>query len=263
MKNLILLIPGNPSVPGIYDPFLNNLVSELSLHGETKSLVLPHLGQCNERTVKRKKIRVQDVIEDHRKKIAGLISTFKPERTILIGHSLGSAVTIDLYRDFESSVDQFLILCPFLGPSKNNVGYLKMFRHPITRLGMKSITYSTLKSQRVSREVFKRWLGENPFNDHIPNEIRKPRYLKNFFSLVANYIEDFEELNLKSRFRQMSPDKVSFYFAPKDYWVPREIVDLIPNHLPKYTCQGIQHDFCLSEQQYSLLCREIAINFTD
>jgi len=69
MKNLILLIPGNPSVPGIYDPFLNQVVTDLKLKGETVHKVLPHLGQCNQVVVNYKRITVRDVIEDHRKTI--------------------------------------------------------------------------------------------------------------------------------------------------------------------------------------------------
>lgn len=248
--NLILLIPGNPSVPGIYDPFLKQVVSDLKLDGETIHRVLPHLGQCNQVKVKYKRITVRDVIEDHRQTIRNLISTYTPGKIILIGHSLGSSVAISLYEEFSLVVDKFYILCPFLGPSKNNTGYLKLFRNPITRMGMKGITYAGLKNEKVSFMFFERWLGRTPFTQHIPREISKPYYIKNFFSLVSTYMEDFQELDLATKVKAMDMTKTFFIFAPNDYWVPEEAIQVLPDQMPFKKCDGISHDFCLRENQY-------------
>lgn len=248
--NLILLIPGNPSVPGIYDPFLEQVVSDLKLEGETIHRVLPHLGQCNRNVKNYKKITVRDVIDDHRKTIKNLIATYEPKKIILIGHSLGSSVTISLYEELSSTVDQFFILCPFLGPSKNNKGYLKLFRNPVSRLGMKGITYACLKNDKVSHLFFEKWLGKTPFTRHIPKEISKPFYVKNFFSLVSTYMEEFQELDLKSKVKAMDKSKTFFLFAPNDYWVPEEAIQVLPEQMPFAKCSGISHDFCLRESQY-------------
>ena len=256
-KNLVLLIPGNPSVPGIYDPFLQQVVADLKLEGSTISKVLPHLGQCNEKRSKHQKVSVLDVVEDHRKTVINLIRKHSPEKVILVGHSLGSAVTISLYRDLENVVDQFVILCPFLGPSKNNERYLKMFKNPITRYGMIGITHTGLANKRVARRIFRKWLGENPFNEHIPQEIKKPYYLHHFFSLVSHYFSDFEELNVKQRVSQMNPAKSFFLFAPDDYWVPEESLDFIPKDSRFLQCEGINHDFCLRDDQYKIVSKAI------
>jgi pimeloyl-ACP methyl ester carboxylesterase len=257
-KNLILLIPGNPSVPGIYDPFLNQVVHDLDLEGSIISRVLPHLGQCNQRNIKLRNVRVHDVVDDHRKTIIGLIEEHTPDRVILIGHSLGSAVTISLCRDLSESIDHFIVLCPFLGPSENNKRYLKMFQNPITRLGMIGITHSGLLSPKVSRRIFKRWLGENPFNEHIPKEIKKPFYLKHFFSLVSNYFADFDDLNIRARLAEMDPQKSLFVFAPNDYWVPDDSITFLPEQSKIHHCSDIGHDFCLKESQYKKVSEVIS-----
>lgn len=257
--NLTLLIPGNPSVPGIYDPFLQQVVSDLKLEGETIHRVLPHLGQCNRNVKNYKKITVRDVIDDHRKTIKNLIATYEPKKIILIGHSLGSSVTISLYEELSTTVDQFFILCPFLGPSKNNKGYLKLFRNPVSRLGMKGITYACLKNDKVSHLFFEKWLGKTPFTRHIPKEISKPFYVKNFFSLVSTYMEEFQELDLKSKVRVMDKSKTFFLFAPNDYWVPEEAIQVLPKEMPYKKCSDISHDFCLRESQYKKVSTEMAI----
>jgi len=258
MKNLVLLIPGNPSVPGIYDPFLNQTISDLALKGETIHKVLPHLGQCNETLVVMKKITVTDVIEDHRKNIRNLLYTHNPDKVIIIGHSLGSAVTISLYEEFSSRVDKFFILCPFLGPSENNKGYLRLFENPISRLGMKGITYTGLKNKRVSHFIFKKWLGETPFTQHIPREISKPLYLKNFFSLVSTYFDEFEHLDIEGKVKAMDESNTFFVFAPNDYWVPEEAINILPKNIPYEKCSGISHDFCLRESQYKIVSQAMA-----
>lgn len=260
MKTILLLIPGNPSVPGIYEPFLNQVKEDLSLSGQVLARVLPHLGQCNQEFKDHGNIRVHDVVRGHKKTINRLLETHQPDRLILMGHSLGSAVTISLYQDFKEKADAFVILCPFLGPSQNNKRYLKMFANPLTQAGMKGITYTALKSRKVSHEVFKRWLGENPFNEHIPNEIKKPYYVKNFFSLVSNYFSDFDEIDVKGRVKEMCPEKSFFVFAPNDYWVPDESINHLPESARYKKLDSISHDFCLKEEQYRDVSKAIAQN---
>ena len=250
MKDLIILIPGNPSVPGIYEPFLQQLIEDIGLQGEAISKILPHLGQCNEKFIKHKKVSVYDVIEDHKHSILSLYEKHQPKRLFLIGHSLGSGVTISLHNELSDLVDEFIILCPFLGPSKNNVNYLRMFRNPVTRLWMKNLSHSLLLNKKVSKKVFQTWLGENPFNEHIPREIKKPYYIRNFFSLVSHYIEDFNELQLKNEIKVMNAEKSFFLFAPNDYWVPDETINFIPKNSSFRKLESISHDFCLKKEQY-------------
>lgn len=257
MKSLVLLIPGNPSVPGIYEPFLNEVLHRLNLEGEVVSKVLPHLGQCNERLIKRRTITVSDVIDDHKKKITNLLKYHAPDKVYLIGHSLGSAVTISLYDDFSTVIDEFMVLCPFMGPSDNNKGYLKLFKNPVSRLGMKGITYTGLKNERISHEIFRRWLGETPFTEHIPREIKKPYYVKNFFSLVSTYFEEFEKLQVRERVKLMKPEHSFFVFAPNDYWVPDETINILPQSIPRKKCEDISHDFCLRHEEYTVVAQTL------
>lgn len=257
-KTAILLIPGNPSVPGIYEPFLDNLIESLNWKDQVYSRVLHHLGQCNQKHVKRPKITVRDVVEDHKQTIQQIISQERPDQIYLIGHSLGSAITVELYQEFENTIDHFMVLCPFLGPSKQNQNYLKLFRNPVSRLGMKGITYGALKSQRLSQEIFKRWLGDNPFNTHIPKEISKPYYIKNFFSLVSNYFEDFEVLQTREKVGKMNPEKAFFLLAEKDYWVPPETLNYLPKGSTILETSKIPHDFCLKEDHYSFVSQTLS-----
>jgi pimeloyl-ACP methyl ester carboxylesterase len=256
MKKMILLIPGNPSVPGIYEPFLKQFVTDLGVPDAIYK-VLPHLGQCNTKAVKRKRINVFDVIQDHKKNILNLIEEHGPKEVILIGHSLGSAVSIALHDELHHLVNNFIVLCPFAGPSRNNVKYLKMFKNPVSQLGMKAISYSILLNKKYSQRFFRRWLGENPFNELIPQEIKKPYYIKNFFSLVSTYIPDFEELKVKEKLAKMNPDQSFFLFAAQDYWVPGETVDSLPKGAKYKVSDEISHDFCLKSKDCKIVSSAI------
>ena len=156
MKELVILIPGNPSVPGIYNDFLDQIKEQLNTSVESVFEILPHLGQCNSKVVKRRKVSVFDVIEDHKNSIYRLIATHKADRVVLIGHSLGSAVLIYLHEEFKELVDQFIVVCPFTGPAANNKKYLRLFKNPISRLGMINLTRTLLINPKVSEIAFHR-----------------------------------------------------------------------------------------------------------
>ena len=261
MKNLIIMIPGNPSVPGIYDPFVKQVVGDLKIEGEKLWRILPHLGQCNTKRIRHKKVTLHDVIEDHKKSIHYLIQTIKPERTFLMGHSLGSAVTITLFEEFKNIVDDFVITCPFVGPSRKNTPFLKMFKNPVSRMGMKNLSHALLINDKISQHFFLNWLGENPYNEHIAREIKKPYYIDHFFKLVSSYFDSFEDLNVRKRVQKLDGKRSLFVFAPNDFWVPEETLDLLPNHSTYHVCKKISHDFCLSEEQYMEVSKVISKHY--
>lgn len=263
MKELIILIPGNPSVPGIYEHFIQQVAKDMAQDKEVHYEILHHLGQCNQKIIIRKNISVHDVIDDHRESILKLVKEHAPDKVILIGHSLGSAITISLHHELSDIVMEFVVLCPFTGPSDNNLPYLKMFRNPVTRFGMKNLSHSILLNQKVSELFFRQWLGDNPFNQLIPKEIKKPYYIKNFFSLVSNYIEDFEELKVHEKMKNMNPDNSFFLFAPNDYWVPDHIKEHLPENSTHHFCENIKHDFCLVEEQYKTVSKIVTDHLLD
>lgn len=258
MTNLYLLLPGNPSVPGVYDSFLNSVVETHARAGESFKYVLPHLGQCNQNKFKGKHVSIRNVFDDHLLTIQALISQHKATNVYLIGHSFGSAVTIELYEELKEQVTKFVVLCPFLGASDNSIRYLKMFKNPISRLGMQAASYSILANQKFSESFFRRWLGDNPYNSHIPREIKKPRYIKNFFSLVSEYIEVFPKLELQKKLSKMDPIHSFFLFAENDYWVPSKTRDYLPENAFYEVNEHISHDFCLKIDEYQKVAASIS-----
>ncbi|MEM7181226.1 MAG: alpha/beta fold hydrolase [Spirochaetota bacterium] len=258
IQTLVILIPGNPSVPGVYEPFLNAVVSKLSQNREqVKGIVLPHLGQCNTHLRRIKTINLFDVVEEHKKNILNHLQNYQAEEVILIGHSLGGAVTLLLQDELHDAIDRFIFLCPFLGPSARNTSYLKLFKNPITRFGLKYGSYTILSNQIVANRFFIKWLGENPQNKNIIKQIKKPNYIHNFFTLVSGYFRDFHKVNLRHKVTNMDSDKSYFVFARDDFWVPPEVVQKLPNAIRYSVLDDISHDFCLVEKQFQQVAQSI------
>ena len=258
IQTLVILIPGNPSVPGVYEPFLNAVVSKLSLNRkQVQGVVLPHLGQCNTHLQRIRKINLFDVVEEHKKNILSHIQHSQAKEVILIGHSLGGAVTLILQEQLQHEIDRFIFLCPFLGPSKRNTRYLKLFKNPITRFGLKYGSYTILSNQVIAHKFFIRWLGENPQNKNIIQQIKKPNYIHNFFTLVSGYFRDFHKLNLRQKVTNIDPEKSYFVFARDDFWVPPEVVQKLPDTIRYSVLDDISHDFCLMEEQFQKVAESI------
>jgi len=258
MKILVILIPGNPSVPGVYEPFMRQLSEDLNITGEINTEILHHLGQCNSNKEKFSKISLSEVIEDHKISIVNLIRKYKADKVYLISHSLGSAVSISLNEFLKEKIDKFFIICPFLGPSKNNIKYLKIFKNPVSRFGITLGSKAILSNRKVSKKFFTSWLGDNDINDLIINEIRKPNYINHFFTLVSGYFKDFEHLNVKDAVQKLDPEKTFFIFAKDDFWVPNEYTKLIPKHSKYEILDDISHDFCLFDTQYKMVSQVIS-----
>lgn len=258
MKTLVILIPGNPSVPGVYAPFMRQLTDDLNISGDVKTEILHHLGQCNTKSKRLSKISLSEVIEDHKASISSLVELHKADRVYLISHSLGSAVSISLNDSLKEEIDKFFILCPFMGPSENNINYLKLFKNPVSRLGLSLGSKAILSNRNVSKKFFSRWLGENEINDVIINEIKKPNYIDHFFSLVSGYFKDFEKLNVKEAVQRLDPERTFFIFAKDDFWVPIEYTKLLPKKSKYKILEDISHDFCLFDSQYKRVSKVIS-----
>jgi predicted alpha/beta hydrolase family esterase len=255
MKTLVLFLPGNPSVPGVYVPFLEKLKSHFiesvndgeEIHYE----VLHHLGQCNIEMKKYKQVSLHDVIEDHKKTIERKLKEYNAQQVFLISHSLGSAVSLMLHESFKAEIKRFIILCPFLGPSEKNASYLKLFKNPISRSSLMYASYMILSNNKISQRFFKKWLGDNELNTQIISEIKKPGYIKNFFSLVSGYFESFDQLEIRKSLDNVDKSKTYFIFAKEDFWVPKEAVSCLPEGVKKDILEDISHDFCLFEDEYT------------
>jgi len=249
-KTLIFFIAGNPSVPGVYDPFINHLTQSLEGDSLVETEILLHIGQRDSPSEKLKKIHLTDVIGDHRNTILESIKVKSPDRIILIGHSLGSTICISLTEELSPLVDQFIYLCPFLGPEKQNEKYLKIFKNPLSRFSLKTGSHLILSNKKISNVFFRNWLGENKMNNHIIAEIKKRNYLSHFFILLSGYFKDFDSLQIKKVIPKLDPEKSFFLFAKEDLWVPLGNINLLPKGSKYEVLDNISHDFCLFEDEY-------------
>lgn len=258
LKKLIILIPGNPSVPGIYDPFMNQLVNEISLNHQTRHYVLSHLGQDEDEQNRFAKINVRQVIQKHRRTIENILKKEQPDEFILIGHSLGSAITICLSEHFKNEVSQFYLLCPFLGPSRHNKDFLKVIQNPFTQTSLNLFSKLLLKNKKTGAIFIDRLTNRSKLNSLIYKQIKRPSYIPNFLNLVSSYIDEFKEIDTRAHLEKMDPKKTFFLFAPNDYWVPDNTFHLVPPKAKFRRCMDINHDFCLDEKQYKIVSRIIS-----
>jgi predicted alpha/beta hydrolase family esterase len=257
MKTLCILIPGNPSVPGLYDHFLDHLTQNLKGHGQVVGKVLLHLGQCNQIIKKYQKISLENNIIHHRVQIQKLIRDHSPDRLVLMGHSLGSAMLVSLFEEFKHQTHHFVLLCPFIGTNLTTQNFLKKFKSPIQRSLYKNGSKVILINKTFSEYFFKKWLGHNPHNKLIIQQIKKSYYIDNFFTLLADYHDNFSRLNSIKKIYNFPKDKTLIVLAENDFWVPKEIMQIIQKNFTPIIESELKHDFCLEELQYTIVTKHI------
>ncbi len=246
MDYLLIFLPGNPSVPEIYDDFLFEIVDG---HKNIEVKTLNHLGQSRETVSLKRKIDLSDVISHHKKNIREILEKNKNHKIVLVGHSLGCTIGIEIYKEFQLRIEKVIMICPFLGPSLNNDKFLKAFERKVSRNAIFALMAGVLINKRVGSLFFRIWLGKNKKNAHILKNVRKQNFIANFVSLLSSYRKEFSSLDIESKIDLLEKKKTHFIFAKEDFWVPAEVEKKLSL---KFNCEvidGISHDFCLSSEE--------------
>ncbi|ETV94389.1 hypothetical protein H310_12024, partial [Aphanomyces invadans] len=222
-KRLVLIVPGNPGVPGFYEPFMRRL-HELS--GQTNEIVgLSHTGHSLPWINGNEAYDLETQVVD---KIAYVRKRIEKDPTlslVLIGHSIGCHIALRLLDHFPTTVEKLVLIQPavmHIGETPRGRQMMPLFVHhkwvpylawPIAQLP--TLLKKVLVALFVGPPEFhKAALG---MCDHI--------VVQNCLKMAWHEMQELQEIDhdLVSKHQH----KIQFVFSDYDGWCPPHHVELL------------------------------------
>ncbi|XP_014473090.1 PREDICTED: lipid droplet-associated hydrolase [Dinoponera quadriceps] len=260
-KQVVLVITGNPGLPGFYESFIKAINSKLSF--DTPVWVVGHAGHVQPpenldiAMPSNKKWRDHYGLTAQVQHKAEFIKTYVPEdvQLYLIGHSIGAWVLLNLLRDpdINKRVKKCYMLFPtieYMAETRNG----RIFHNIISRVAplwiflswfFTTIFPSFLQTFMIS--VFSFFYGIPAKYNKVVQKMLDPRVLYRIINLAKEELKYIKEADHETISKYS--DKLWFYYGTIDGWVPvRYYKNMMTKHpnLNAQLCQrGFYHSFVL------------------
>eukprot|EP00898_Chlorokybus_atmophyticus_P009196 jgi/Chlat1/9278/Chrsp99S08499 len=260
-KLQICFLPGNPGVIAYYARFLSEL--HTAFNGQATVVGLGYAGHGGKDVRGSQLYGLRDQIEH---KLAFLDSMDESLPVVLIGHSIGSYMVLEMLRKRPERVQQVLGIHPFI--TMNLDSSRQRFLARIARLALcrwllaVSIGAIGLLPYKVKEQLVKSRFGDTMDPDLIKPTAEDLLQYHNGaqFSFLGN--TEFQQLVNAPDWAFMNDNKerIAFLFSEDDYWGPithhNEIQERVPGIRLTIEQHGCRHAFGLTAAGSGLIALE-------
>ncbi|KAG6616998.1 uncharacterized protein IUM83_04754 [Phytophthora cinnamomi] len=223
-ETLVLVIPGNPGNPYFYIPLMQQIVKKLGRRHDVRCL--SHAGHVMPWRNQNRDFTLQEQLDQKVYYVKQRLLENPYLRLVVIGHSIGSYILLDIARQFPQQIARLGLLQPTIMhvalsrrgrqmmPLFNNYELVVMF------VGM----LETIIPVSLRRWIIRRAVGSKTSDTiqlaslSLVNSI----VLQNVFSMGASEVSDVIELDSELVFKHA--EKILFVYSAVDDWVPGEFV---------------------------------------
>ncbi|CAF2442324.1 unnamed protein product [Rotaria sp. Silwood2] len=232
----IVIIPGNPGLGGFYIPFGHELYN---LFNENISILI--ISQAGHSPPLKYCFTLNEQIEHKIKTIEKLLPINNNHRLILIGHSIGAFMVLNMLDKFENRLERAFFLFPTIERMKESDAGKRFVRfYPILIYILPFICFIInllFPFNWLKRKLISYYFSNSPLDDRsilidtVLYDLLNPLTIKNLLQM-AN-----EEMSLvKQRNDQIIKrfiNKITFYYGTNDHWVPNHIAKQMKQIYPK------------------------------
>ncbi|KAL8217079.1 hypothetical protein R6Q57_023916 [Mikania cordata] len=244
----ILFVPGNPGVITFYTDFLESLYEQM---GEIASITaIGHMSH-SERDWEQ-----------------GKVFTLKEQINHKVGHSIGSFMSLEIFKRIPEKVAYFIALYPFLtvNAKSQQQSIIKKISRSRLQSNMISATVALLGFLPISasRFIAKVSLGKSWSTtaiDALCTSVLKYHTMRNVLYLAMT---EFEELAKVPdwEFMRKKRNRIAFLYGDDDHWAPLymydEVVKQVPDAVTEVEREGHTHSFCCTVAGSVWVARHIA-----
>ncbi|XP_042515879.1 lipid droplet-associated hydrolase [Macadamia integrifolia] len=247
----VLFIPGNPGVVSYYKEFVEALYELL---GETSSVTaIGHISHTRKNWEHGCLFSLQDQI-DHKMDFIKQEIRHTEIPLLLVGHSIGSYISVEIFKRVPEQVKYCIGLYPFLTLDKKSfkqsvIGKISASQALCVTLSSIVAVLGFLPS-RVTRALVRRYLGSSWSSTAVEatcTHLLQYHCVRNvLFMAMTEFIKLSEVPDwMFIRGRQ---DKIAFLFGIDDHWGPLTMFEEISKQAPDVALsierEGHTHAFC-------------------
>ncbi|KAI4378649.1 hypothetical protein MLD38_016100 [Melastoma candidum] len=258
----VFFIPGNPGVVMYYKDFVESLYEQMD--GKVSITAVGHLSHSKEDWAKGRLFSLQEQIDHKIDFIREELQKLKVPM-LLVGHSIGSYISLEIFKRSPAAVSYCIGLYPFL--TLNLESMKQSLIKNITQSLVVSLALSSIVASLgllptettqfvVSNTVGKSWT--KPAVEATCSHLLKFHMMRNIlFMAMTEFHELKDEPNWA--FMRANQQKLAFLFGIDDHWGPLQMhgesvfvpIDQIRKQVPGITLsverEGHTHAFCCTE----------------
>ncbi|CAF1279398.1 unnamed protein product [Adineta steineri] len=232
----IVIIPGNPGLGGFYIPFAHELYN---LFNENISILV--ISQAGHSPPLKHCFTLNEQIEHKLQAIKQLVPNNSNHQLILIGHSIGAYMVLNMLDKLENKLNRAFLLFPTIermGESDAGQRFVRLYPILIYLLPFLCfITNILLPFDWLKRKIISYYFSQSPLNDReilidtVLYDLLNPLAIKNLLQMANEEMSVVKKRNDEIIKRFLN--KLTFYYGTNDHWVPKEIAkqmkEIYPN----------------------------------
>ncbi|XP_021867347.1 uncharacterized protein [Spinacia oleracea] len=260
----VLIIPGNPGIVTFYKDFVESLYEQLG--GKASITAIGHISHTSKDWEHGRLFSLEDQI-NHKIDFISHELQNNNAPVILVGHSIGSHISVEMFKRATQKVIYFIGLYPFLSLNSNSVK-----QTAIGKLAESSILCSLVSSivallgliPSGSRFIVEKTLGNSWSNaavDAACSHLVKYHTMRNILFMAKTEFEKFSEAP-NWDFMRAKPSQIAFLFGIDDHWGPLSLFEEISKEAPDVSLsiekEGHDHAFCCTEAGSTWVAQHVA-----
>ncbi|CAI0462810.1 unnamed protein product [Linum tenue] len=245
----VLFVPGNPGVVSFYKEFVESLYG--SLGGTASITAIGHIAHTKKNWEQGQLFSLQQQINH---KVDFLSQELQETKVpiVLVGHSIGAYITMEMLKRKGDQVIYFIGLYPFImvnPQSKKQANIAKVSRSSILSCLMSLMVASIgLLPKWLSQYIVVQYIGNSSWSTSAV-ETARGHLLK--FSQAPDW-----------EFMKKNQRKMTFLFGDDDHWGPLQVYEEVAKQVPDMALmierEGLSHSFCCTEAGSIWVARHVA-----
>lgn len=232
----IVIIPGNPGLGGFYIPFAHELYK---LFNEQISILV--ISQAGHSPPVKTCFTLNEQIEHKLQSIEQLLPKSNNHRLILIGHSIGAYMLLQMLDRLSERIDRAFLLFPTIERMRESDAGKRFVRfYPLLIYLLPILCFLVnifLPFHWLKQKIISYYLVDSPVEDRailidtVHYDLLNSITMKNLLQMANE--EMFVVRKRSDQLIERFLDRLTFYYGENDHWVPHDIVREMKTRYPK------------------------------